>query len=267
MTSSGEAAGVPDGPGPLLLSVSGLGRLTHCERKFLANRDVEDDGSRGFAAMLGTLIHQLAQEHLFRRDWVREWERQLMAEPFWTPEYEPPALFAKAHWLMERYETVYAQDPLTGISAEVPFDLPLPGMEDVRIRGYIDGLASGPSGLVLLELKSMGRWGKAERAGWEPQCHTYLWAARQLGLPVTGCIFRAIYTGHKHDAEKPVAAHKSFRDVWVPYDQHQIDLVLDDYRRAARRANHIIAHPEDAVRNVGEGCTYCPFKFGCILPA
>lgn len=242
-----------------------MGRLTACERKWHLTRELgEPDGPKSSALQLGTLMHALIQEHMLRRPWRDEWAKRLADEPGWDETWEPPALFNTAEWLMQRYEKVYAKDPLTTITVEVPFDLPLPGMPEVRVRGYIDGLAYGPDGLVLAEIKTMGKWAKADRAVWEPQVPTYLWAAHQMGLEVKGAVFRAVYTYRYRGKEERPAAD-SFRDVWVPYDQAQIDAVLDDYRRAARRGQHLIDHPEDAVRNVGEGCNYCPHKRGCVI--
>lgn len=273
------AAGDPGTPGPLLLSVSGMGRLTHCEEKFLRTRAQPGRDSAGYGATLGTLLHLLVRETMFTRDWRAEYTRLLALEPGWSDEWEAPEHFLHAHWLMERYEQVYVGPQPWTMSAELPFDLPLPGMEgEVRVRGYFDGLdnspplkrgedpASRPHGLHLDEIKSMGRWGKANRATWEPQLPTYEWAAREMGLPVTGVLFRAIGTMHSRTAKKIAPPADSFRDVWVPYDQAQIDKVLDDYRRAGRRGLHIIEHPEDAMRNPGEACGWCPFKVGCVLP-
>jgi hypothetical protein len=277
-SSGEEAAGAPgaDSREPLYLSVSAKGRLASCERKFLyhINRERTGVDDKGYGASLGTLLHHLIREAMFKRDWRPKWEELLTQEPGWDPEWEEPEHFLHAQWLMGRWDEVHGDDDLMAITAELYFDLPLPDFEpEVRIIGYIDGLDKAPDrdpdlgrphGLILDEIKSMGRWGKATRAAWEPQLPTYLWAARELGLPVTGALFRAIGTAHKRDAKKPAPARDSFRDIWVPYDQVQVDKVLDDYRRSAARALELIEHPDRAIRNPGESCTWCPFKKDCL---
>jgi hypothetical protein len=270
-SSSGETAAEGAPPGPLLLSVSGLGRLTACEEKFLRTLDAGDDGQKSDALKLGTLMHELIQEDMLGRPWYAEWSRQL-AEVMTDFdgigfELEPPKIFLTAEWLMRRYEEIYGGEDLTTITVEVPFDLPLPGTDGaVRVRGYIDGLALSPRGLVLVELKTMGKWGKADRAKWESQVPTYLWAARQLGLPVVGCIFRAVYTyrwaAKDESHERPPA--DSFKDVWVPWSQEQETKVLRDFRNAGRRGLHLIENPDEALRTVGEACGWCPWKRDCL---
>lgn len=203
-------------------------------------------------------------------DWRETWTDSLaLAHPEWSAEWDPPELFSHARWLLERYTSHYSLDPFLLHEPEADFATPLPGIENVILRGYVDGIgvhgwARTPA---LLEIKTMGQWGKFDRAEWEPQVHTYMWAISQrIGEKVSGCLFRAISTRHKWNAKIPAPVNDSFRDVWIPYDQDKIDAVLEDYRRAARRAMHIFEHADDVRRCVGEHCTYCAFKVGCVLP-
>ena len=254
---------------PLLFSVSSLARINRCEKQYILNLRTHRDPA-GPAAWLGTLVHQLVQAHTVGLDWRETWGDILAsANPEWSAEWDPPEMFSHAGWLMERYVSHYSPDPFRLQEPEADFSLPVPGIENVILRGYVDGL--GVRGLAhtpaLLEIKTMGQWGKFERAEWEPQVHTYIGAMSQrLEEKVSGCLFRAIGTRHKWNAKTPAPVNDSFREVWIPYDQDKIDAVLEDYRRAARRAMHILEHEEDIRRCVGEHCTYCAFKVGCVLP-
>jgi hypothetical protein len=203
-----------------------------------------------------------------------------------------PTIFLRAKKIMEAWEEVHGVSPeqdealealdardlretlpgLAGaelVALELPFDLPIPGVKDARVRGFMDGLVSipAPNGVrvhattKILEFKTMGRWGKEDRVWFDPQLLLYLWAARQL-FGVESAVFEAISTYDYKDGP----ATKRFKRIELPYDQRAIDRLVDDLQRQAKRARQILKNPGLAIRNVGEACTYCDHQQACLRP-
>lgn len=288
----GEPLPLPD----LRLSVSQIERFTSCEQKWLYTKVVPPE-ERAFASSeamdLGSLMHRLMGAWWSRKNWRAEWLAALvevlgddagyrltraghLAEK--AGGWEAPRHFLRARPIMDAWIAVHgaspAKDPdpewssTTLVALEVPFDIPVPGVEDVRIRGFIDGVVSTPVDRIrvhdqirLLEFKTMGRWGREDRVPFDPQLNIYLYAAKQM-FDVQGAVFEAIST-YDYKQGPP---ERRFKRIELPYDQRLVDRTIENVQRVAVRAREVLETPTLAVRNVGDACTYCDFRQRCLTP-
>lgn len=285
MSLASVEVGVGDPGAGLYFSASSMQRFTDCEERWLRyhalSQDERQQSAPSEAMLLGTLMHTLLGAWWAGREWEWVWVSELDDEIpdgaayrlsdggiIEVPGWEAPRHFLRARKIMEAWVEVHGrQAPWPLVSLELPFDLPLPGVRGVRVKGYIDGLvrqgsAGGRDGdLMLLEFKTMGRWGKERRVSWDPQLHLYLWAAKQL-FDVQGVVYEAIST---YDY-KTGPTERRFQRITLPYDERMVERAVSDVRRAAVRAKQLLSKPELAVRSVGERCDYCPFHRPCLTP-
>ena len=259
----------------LLLSASQVDRLASCEMRWLLDKTMPPgpESAKSEALLLGTLMHRLMGAWWQGRPWQQEWDTALAEEDGWEPGYEAPTVFNRAVKIMAAWVEVHGlTPPYPLVALELPFDLPVPGLKDVRIRAFIDGLVTVPADgtrpddrrkdtLRLLEFKTMGRWGRETMVPWDPQLHLYLWAARQL-FNADGAIFEAIST---YDY-KTGGAERRFKRIDLPYDERAVARTLDDVRTAAKRARLLLKTPALAVRNITKDCSWCPHFKQCLTP-
>lgn len=265
-------AGGTDAPGLLHLSASGIGRLTSCEERWYLHQTTpasERNFMKGVPLLLGTLMHSLLGAWYQGRSWQDEWALCLSQEIGWEEGFEAPEHFYRAEAIMQDWVTLHGdKSPWPMLAVELPFELPVPGVPGVDVRGFIDGMVAIPvddnrmhDRLMLLEFKTMGRWGRERQVPWDPQLHLYLWAARQM-FPVQGVIFEAVST-YKYKDPSP---EKRFKRIELLYDQRLVDRAVDDLQRASRRGLEILSEPTKAVRSVGDACTWCDFRRRCHTP-
>lgn len=278
--STATGVGGDNAPGPsssapeFYLSATAINRFTRCENSWLL-KETETEHERlakSDALRLGTLMHRLVGAWLSGRSWVTEWQEALNEEPGWEPGFEAPEIFDRATWIMQRYVEHHGEQPEHPVIAlELPFDLAVPGVPGVRVRGYLDGIVNrGPSGRKpepwLWEIKTMGRWGRENQVAWDPQLGLYLWAASQL-FTIHGAVFDALNTyRYKPKDGKDQPADRSFKRIELPFDERMVARTLDDVKRVARRAKAVLKNPGLAVRSVGEACTYCEHRKRCLTP-
>jgi CRISPR/Cas system-associated exonuclease Cas4 (RecB family) len=291
-----EVGGDPPG---LRLSVSQIQKFTSCENKWYLQKVTPAD-DRNFASSdamdLGTLMHTLLGAWYSAQPWELAWiaaaiEAVGETEIAWRVNargrlvdtkkgWEVPVIFLRAKKIMERWVEVHGftpkddpdtEVPIAGstiVATELPFDLPVPGVKDARIRGFIDGLISTPVDGIrvhdrtrLLEFKTMGRWGRENQVPFDLQLNVYLWAARQM-FQVDGAIFEAVST---YDY-KTGGPEQSFKRIPLDFDQRLVDRTMQDVAAAARRMKAVLKNPGLIVRSVGEACTYCDFRKACLTP-
>lgn len=262
--------------GPFHLSASSIDRFGQCEQRWLYNRDIgESELAKSDPLELGTLMHRLLQAWWAGQSWRAEWSAALDEVAGWDLSFEPPEIFKRAEWLMERYDAHYGLSPEGVVSyrSEVEFDVPLDGNK-LRVRGYIDGLVQFEDGVWVDEYKTMGRWGRENRAHYDPQLGLYLYAAKEMGYDPQGARFHAVstyrYKGKKHVAEDGTESwdeaptSKQFKRIEVPYNQGFVDECVENARRVAARAKDLVVSPELAVKTVSDHCQWCPYYRPCL---
>jgi len=285
------------GSGLIYLSHSSIQRLAGCEERYVRHL-AQPESERELEAKpdylkLGTLWGRLKAAYRGGRSWQAEWCKALNevlpgagydvvgGELVEVPGWEAPDYFLKARRMMEAFVLVYGSEPeWISVGAEIPFDLPIPGIRGARVHGYIDNLErrGSPQGrdgeLILVEEKTMRKWGPERRVWWDPQLLLYEWAAKQL-LDVQGVLFDAASTfdykpskdaEHEDEASRLKDAERRFKRIKVPYNEVMIERNLDNVRRAAARAKALVKNPGLAVKNISFQCDRCPFKGDCLNP-
>lgn len=149
--------------GPFDLTPSQLGSLLACPRKYFLEREARADGPRGSGAVLGSVIHLLA-EHASREGLSLEQATARLEEvwgeiPFaaaWLSESERSEATNAVARLLAWQE---AHDGAEVVGAEVPFDVTLTvDGRDVRVHGSVDRLERLPDGtLRVVDFKSTRR--------------------------------------------------------------------------------------------------------------
>lgn len=243
-------------------SVTGLDRFNSCERRWLLTRDIDVPQSPSPAMQLGTAFHTLMEARWLGRDWRDNLERAcLEISPNWSSRFARPGVVDDAAWLANRHEKHYPSLP-KALAVEVPFDLQGPGC---RIRGRMDGLVVNPDeehpGLWGIETKTFSKWNRCDYLQEDPQPWVYMWALQEMGFDPQGILWDGAYS-YRWKEDRPVA--ESFRRLWLPYDQGNINRHMAAFALQAERAASIGGDPKKAVPSYGRGCLYCPVYQACM---
>lgn len=255
----------------IYLSATSIGKLTGCENKFVLSKTTRsaEESVKSVPLLLGTLMHRLLGAWYAGRSWRDELHAALDEDPHWEEGFEEDEYYLRARDIMIDWETMHgASSPWPVLALELPFDLPVPGVSGVRVRGFLDGVIAQPIDdnrthdiIKVLEFKTMGRWGREDQVPDDPQLHLYMWASRQM-FPVQGAVFEAIST-YKYKEPSPA---KRFKRIDLPYDERKVDMAVNNLVLVARRAKQLLAKPELAIRNVGGECSWCDYKRECLRP-
>jgi hypothetical protein len=283
----------------LHLSASQISLFTDCERKWVFRKTVPAEEQRfagSDATDLGTLLHTLMGAWWSGAPWRAAWldaVAEYLGEHVSEVAHKitrgkvvhldkgwaAPKFALRALPIMEAWEAVHGTSPAKDpdrawattslVALELPFDLPIPGVPDARVRGFIDGVVSTPVDKVrvhdrirLLEFKSMGRWGRENMVPFDPQLHLYLWAVKQLLPNIDGAVFEAIST---YDYKEGPASRR-FKRLELPYQEEAIEASITNVAKVARRGLDLLQNPDLAIRNVGSACTYCDHRRRCLTP-
>lgn len=294
----------------LRLSVSQIQRFTSCENRWLLSRTPHPQTVKSEALILGTLMHSLLAAWRTGRSWQDQWIASLIeavgdadvgyevrdGKIVERKGWEAPKVFLRAVPIMEAWVRVHgpnpAKDPVTEAVAlngetvslagaamtgvELPFEMPVPGVKDAVIRGFIDAAVSVPAadGIrvhdtnLIVEDKTMGKWGRENQVPFDLQLNVYLKAARQM-FKVEGAIFEAVSTyAYKPPEGEGIEAvdGKRFKRLYLPYDPRLVDRTMEDVAKVARRMRLLLKNPGLAIRNVGDACTYCDYRKTCLTP-
>ena len=265
-------AEAPD-EGPFELSPSQLASLLACPRKYFLEREARADGPRGSGAVLGTVIHLLA-EHAAREGLSLEESTRRLDEvwgeiPFaaaWLSQSERTEATNAVARLLAWQE---AHDGATVVGAEVPFDVSVEvDGRLLRVRGSVDRLEQLPDGrLRVVDFKSSRR--AASKA--EVESH------EQVGL------YQVAVEAGAFDAVAPGATGSAGGVLVFLRDGDEYPKVLgqpplserphlgDDpeerryptwvHHRLAQAGERLAAGRWDACP--GAHCTYCPFSGSC----
>lgn len=271
-----DAEGPGIDAGPLVLSAGQLNTFGTCEMQWLLNRSRperdDEPGSRPDYFKLGDAVHAGIQAWGLGTDIAAALALVFEeAEPgFDLDEWEAPAWFKTAQTIMDAWVAEHGpKSPVPWVAVELPFDVEIPGTRGVRIRGWIDGLKRLPGPdrnpnhdtFRVVEIKTMGRWGRERRVPFANDTWLYLWAVRLLVPRLTGLDFEAISTYPSKAAD-----YERLRPTSVEWDERHAERMLNDLRRTAKRATAIVKNPALAVRSVGEACDRCPHQVPCLRP-
>lgn len=258
------------------LSATQIGRLTSCEMKWVLGKTSEAPAQeKSVPLQLGTLLHRLVGAWYLGKDWHSEY---MLARSEWQldqldqayDEWEPvlPEYFSRAEDILEDWVRFYGPEPeVPALAVELPFNLQVPGVPGVRVRGFMDGVLGLPvddnrthDRIRVLELKSMGRWGREKLVPDDPQLWLYLWALDHL-VPVEGVRFDAISTY----AYKEPSPEKRFKRIDLEWSQAKVDDSVVNLQKVARRALELLEDPESAIKNISDAsCTWCDFRTQCL---
>lgn len=272
-TRTPSSPAVSPNPGPFELTPSQLSSLLACPRKYFLEREARADGPRGSGAVLGTVIHLLA-EHASREGLTLE-EATARLDEVW---HEIP--FAAA-WLSEseRVEATNAVARLISwqeahqdaelVGAEVPFDLALTvGGHAVRVRGSVDRLERLPDGsLRVVDFKSSRRAPSRAEAESHEQIGLYQLAAEEgaferVAPGASGSAGGVLVFLRDGDEYPKVLGQPSLRERPHlgddPDEQRHPTWV---HHRLSLACGRLAAGRWDAAP--GGHCQYCPFAGSC----
>lgn len=259
--------------GPFDLSPSQLGSLLSCPRKYFLEREARADGPRGSGAVLGTVIHLLAEHAASKRLTLEDATARL--DEVWS---EIP--FAAA-WLSEseRVEATNAvarliawqeaHDPADVVGSEVPFafEIDVDGHR-VRIKGSVDRLERRDDGtLRVVDFKSSRRApSKADVEGHE-QLGLYQLAVEsgafdEVARGASGSAGGVLVFLRDGDEYPKALGQPPLRE--RPYlgdDPDEQRYPTWVHRRLAVACGRLAAGRWDA--HPGGHCQYCPFAGSC----
>ena len=274
----------PSGPervpvtGEIVLSPSQLSSILACPRKYYLEREVRAEPVTPTAAVLGSVIHALA-EHVARDGldqaaasaWLDEVWNRIPFAAAWLPASERVEAELAITRLLN-WQEAHAGAEVVGV--EVPFEFTLEvGGRTVRVRGTVDRLERLPSGaLRVIDFKSSRRVpSKAEAAAHE-----------QLGLyqlAVEQGAFAEIADGARESAGGALvflragdeAAPKVLGQDALRTTPHLGD--DPDERTHPTWVHHRVARACDTLAGgrwdacPGQHCDYCPFAGSCPAKA
>lgn len=263
--------------GPIYLSATSAARAANCEMQYVLEKvrrpEVGGEVAKSAALLLGSLVHLLLAAWYQGRDWKEAWLQALEDDPWWEPGFGWDVIYDRAAAIMEDWVAKHGEKPdVTMLAVELPFDIEVPGVAGVRVRGFLDGVVAEAvddnrthDKLSVLEFKTMGRWGRERLVPHDPQLLLYLWAARQM-FPVTAARFDAVST-YKYKDPSP---EKRFKRLVLEHDQRKEDRMLADLQKVARRVKQLHKNPDLAIRNVGMDTCHkfggCDHMARCLEP-
>jgi hypothetical protein len=224
------------------ISFSELGTLARCEKAWQYSYTGEREDSTASKAMqLGTDTHA-------------RWGTWLM-DGTTGPDDD-----STAAWLIQRYALMYPahRNPIKCIDVEVPVAAKLPG--GPYFFGFADALLSYKRKLWVGELKTTQTLSNAEYLAQQAQTKLYVWAFRQMGVPVAGAMLDVIRSFKPVKKELPLS--ESFERRWLPYtDAELVPAVAEAMSAVLIRKQLVTRTP---LRNVGSSCSWCFHNAACF---
>lgn len=228
------------------ISFSEIGTLARCEKAWHYSYATEREETAPSKAMqLGTDTHSL-------------WGAYHMGDTMATQDDT-----STAWWLMERYAEFYEGDKIKCIDVEVPVAAKLP--MGPYFFGFADALFSYKRKLWVGELKTTQTLSNAEYLAQQLQTRLYVWAFRQMGVPVAGAMLDVIRSHRPVRKELPLA--DSFDRRWLPYTDAELVPAVAEAMAAVMVRNQLQGlgdMPRVALRNVGSSCSWCSHCAPCF---
>ena len=227
------------------ISFSEIGTLARCETAWQYSYTGEREESTASKAMqLGTDTHTAwGAYHM---------DGELVADPD-----------ATAGWLMERYARFYDDAGLRCIDVEVPLAAKLPG--GPYFFGFADALFSYKRKLWVGELKTTQTLSNVEHLAQSLQTRLYVWAFRQMGVPVAGALLDVIRSYKPVRKELPL--QDSFDRRWLPYSDSELVPAVAEAMSAVLIRKQLTGQgevPRVALRNIGSSCSWCSHAAPCF---
>lgn len=227
------------------ISFSEIGTLARCEKAWQYSYATErEDSAPSKAMQLGTDTHAL---------WG-DWHMN---------DHVEMDLDTTAGWLMARYAEYYRDDRTRFIDVEVPVVAKLPA--GPYFFGFADALISYKRKLYVAELKTTQTLNNAEYLAQQLQTKLYVWAFRQMGVPVAGAMLDVIRSFRPVRKELPLA--DSFDRRWLPYTDAELVPAVAEAMAAVSVRKQITGRgdtPRVALRNVGSSCSWCSHCAPCF---
>lgn len=227
------------------ISFSEIGTLARCEQAWVYSYDTEREDSGASKAMqLGTDTHALWGAWHTGQDSTSENETAL--------------------WLMRRYAEHYSKDGLSIVDVELPVAAKLPA--GPYFFGFVDGLGYYRRELWAVELKTTQTLSNAEYLERTLQTRLYVWALRQMGIPVVGALLDVIRS--YKPVRKELLLSESFERRWTRYSDAQLvpavaeALAAVEVRKQLRGQS--VCTPRVALKNIGSACSWCNAQAACF---
>jgi len=227
------------------ISFSEIGTLARCEQAWVYSYDTEREEQGASKAMqLGTDVHAL-------------WGA-------WHTGQDVTSENETAMWLMRRYAEYYRDDSTRMIDVEVPVAAKLPA--GPYFFGWADGLLIHKRELWVAELKTTQTLSNLEHLRETLQTPLYVWALRQMGVPVVGAMIDVIRS--YRPVRKELNLSESFARDWKRWDNaHLVRKVAEamsavEVRKQLRGQS--ACTPRVPLRNVGSSCSWCAHAAPCF---
>lgn len=226
------------------ISFSEIGTLARCEQAWMYAYNTERESTPASKAMaLGTDTHALWGAWHIGQDATSENETAL--------------------WLMSRYAEFYAKDGVRMIDVEVPVVAKLPA--GPYFFGFVDGLATYKRQLWAVELKTTQTLSNADYLERTLQTRLYVWALRQMGVPVVGAMLDVIRS--YRPVRKELALAESFDRRWTKYTDAQLMPAVAEAMAAVQVRNDLTGMGDRVrvpLKNIGSACSWCSSQAACF---
>lgn len=223
------------------ISFSEIGTLARCEKAWNYSYNAEREESQPSKAMaLGTDTHTL-------------WGA-------WHTGQDASSENETAIWLMRRYAEFYKGDGLRMIDVEVPVAAKLPG--GPYFFGFVDGLAVAQRELWIVELKTTQMLSNIEHLAETLQTKLYVWALRQMGVPVVGAMLDVIRS--YKPVRKELTLPESFDRRWLRWSDPELVPAVAEAMSAVAVRRQLAGEERVPLRNVGSSCSWCSHQAKCF---
>lgn len=227
------------------ISFSEIGTLARCEQAWHYAYATEHERTPASKAMaLGTDFHAA---------WG-EWH--LGGDP--APDNETAA------WLLDRYARYYADSDWNVIDVELPVAAKLPF--GPYFFGFVDGLAMYRRELWVVELKTTQTLSNADYLERTLQTRLYVWALRQMGVPVVGAMLDVVRS--YRPVRKELELSESFDRRTTRYSDAELVPAVAEALSAVEVRKQLRGMSECAPRvplkNIGSACSWCSSQAACF---
>lgn len=245
---------------PEEVSYSELSTLASCEEKWRRLYMEADLEAQPTTAMkLGTIMGELCDSWWLTGDWIGRYSELVIAN-----EEEDTEPWVTARWLMDRYAQVYGDEleRTTVVHSELELKAPLYDAMGRTLVGHVDQLWETPSGLWLVERKTMRDWRNVDYlVNYSVQPSLYMHLAQANDLLVKGVILDCLRTYRwKRDEHVPA---ESVQMHFTDRTEEQLQGSLRWAHAVLARRDALVFNETSAVRNLGPTCNGCIAQADC----
>jgi hypothetical protein len=165
-----------------------------------------------------------------------------------------------AMWLMRRYAEYYKGDKVRMLDVQVPVAALLPA--GPYFFGFADGLAMYRRQLWVVELKTTQVLSNVDYLERTLQTRLYVWALRQMGMPVVGAMLDVIRSFKPVRKELPLA--ESFDRRWAKYSDAELMPAVAEAMAAVAVRRQLADRVRVPLKNIGSSCSWCSSNAVCF---